>query len=166
MKLWSGRFSADTDALVDELNASLPFDRRLYKEDIEGSIAHADMLAAQGVIDRAEADLIIATLGDILKDIEAGNFEFKLADEDIHMSIEAELTRRIGDAGKRLHTARSRNDQVARPRLTSSAASRTSTGRFYTSFGRCTKLPPPPPTPSCPPTPTCSGHSPRPLPTI
>jgi argininosuccinate lyase len=113
MKLWSGRFSADTDALVDELNASLPFDRRLYKEDIEGSIAHADMLAAQGVIDRAEADLIIATLGDILKDIEAGNFEFKLADEDIHMSIEAELTRRIGDAGKRLHTARSRNDQVA-----------------------------------------------------
>jgi len=113
MKLWSGRFSADTDALVDELNASLPFDRRLYKEDIEGSIAHADMLAAQGVIDRAEADLIIATLGDILKDIEAGNFEFKLADEDIHMSIEAELPRRIGDAGKRLHTARSRNDQVA-----------------------------------------------------
>jgi len=113
MKLWSGRFSADTDALVDELNASIPFDRRLYREDIEGSIAHADMLGAQGIIDRAEADLIIRTLREILADIEAGNFEFKLADEDIHMSVEAELTRRIGDAGKRLHTARSRNDQVA-----------------------------------------------------
>jgi argininosuccinate lyase len=113
MKLWSGRFSADTDALVDELNASITFDRRMYREDIEGSVAHADMLAAQGIIDRAEADAIIAALGDILKDIEAGSFEFKLADEDIHMSIEAELTRRIGDAGKRLHTARSRNDQVA-----------------------------------------------------
>ena len=113
MKLWSGRFSADTDALVDKLNASIPFDRRMYREDIEGSIAHADMLAAQGIIDRAEADAIIAALGGILKDIEAGNYGFKLADEDIHMSIEAELTRRIGDAGKRLHTARSRNDQVA-----------------------------------------------------
>lgn len=113
MKLWSGRFSSDTDALVDELNASLPFDKRLYKEDIAGSVAHASMLGAQGIIDVAEADKIIAALGDILRDIEAGTFEYKLEDEDIHMSIEAELTRRIGDAGKRLHTARSRNDQVA-----------------------------------------------------
>lgn len=113
MKLWSGRFDSDTDALVDELNASISFDKRLYKEDIAGSIAHATMLGAQGIIDPADADRIVAALKEILADIDAGNFEFRLADEDIHMSIEAELTRRIGDAGKRLHTARSRNDQVA-----------------------------------------------------
>ncbi len=113
MKLWSGRFSSDTDALVNELNASLPYDKRLYKEDIRGSIAHASMLGRQGIIEPDEAEKIIAGLKGILSDIEAGNFEFNVSDEDIHMSIEAELTRRIGDAGKRLHTARSRNDQVA-----------------------------------------------------
>ncbi|SHI05929.1 argininosuccinate lyase [Sporobacter termitidis DSM 10068] len=113
MKLWSGRFSSDTDALVDELNASITFDKRLYKEDIAGSIAHAGMLGDQGIIEKSEAGKIIAALNDILADIEAGKFEFSLQDEDIHMSVEAELTRRIGDAGKRLHTARSRNDQVA-----------------------------------------------------
>ncbi len=113
MKLWSGRFSSDTDALVDELNASIGFDKRLYKEDIAGSMAHAKMLGEQGIIEKAEADKIITALKDILEDIEAGNFEFKLSDEDIHMSIESELTRRLGDTGKRLHTARSRNDQVA-----------------------------------------------------
>jgi argininosuccinate lyase len=113
MKLWSGRFSSDTDALVDEMNASITFDKRLYKEDIAGSIAHAKMLGDRGIIEKAEAEKIVAALQDILGDIEAGKFEFKPADEDIHMSIEAELTRRIGDAGKRLHTARSRNDQVA-----------------------------------------------------
>ena len=113
MKLWSGRFEDDTDALVDELNASIGFDRRLYKEDIAGSIAHAEMLGAQGIIDAAESEEIIRGLRGILADIEAGNYEFKQSDEDIHMSVETELTRRIGDAGKRLHTARSRNDQVA-----------------------------------------------------
>lgn len=113
MKLWSGRFESDTDALVDALNASITFDKRLYKEDIKGSMAHAEMLGNQGVIDKAEADKIIDALKNILRDIEAGRFEFKLSDEDIHMSVEAELTRRIGDTGKRLHTARSRNDQVA-----------------------------------------------------
>ena len=113
MKLWSGRFSSDTDALTDELNASLPFDKRLYKEDITGSIAHASMLAAREIISPGEADKIISGLKSILSDIEAGVFEFKVSDEDIHMSIESELTRRVGDAGKRLHTARSRNDQVA-----------------------------------------------------
>ncbi|NLA86489.1 MAG: argininosuccinate lyase [Clostridiales bacterium] len=113
MKLWSGRFSSDTDALTDELNASITFDKRLYKEDIAGSIAHANMLGDRGIIEKAEADKIIAALKDILRDIEAGKFEFKLSDEDIHMSIETELTKRIGDSGKRLHTARSRNDQVA-----------------------------------------------------
>ncbi len=113
MKLWSGRFSSDTDALVDELNASIGFDQRLYKEDIKGSIAHATMLGAQGIIPQADAEAIVKALSAIEQDIDAGNFEFKLSDEDIHMSIEAELTRRIGDAGKRLHTGRSRNDQVA-----------------------------------------------------
>jgi argininosuccinate lyase len=113
MKLWSGRFDSDTDALVDELNASITFDKRLYKEDIAGSIAHAAMLGAQGVIEQSDANQIIAALQEIRADIDAGKFEFKLSDEDIHMSVEAELTRRIGDAGKRLHTARSRNDQVA-----------------------------------------------------
>lgn len=113
MKLWSGRFDGDTDALTDELNASISFDKRLYKEDIRGSQAHAQMLGDCGIIDPSEAAKIIAALSEILADIEAGNFEFKQSDEDIHMSVEAELTRRIGDAGKRLHTARSRNDQVA-----------------------------------------------------
>jgi argininosuccinate lyase len=111
--LWSSRFSADTDALTDELNASISFDRRMYREDIAGSAAHAEMLARRGIIGRSEADAIIAGLKDVLADIEAGRFEFRQSDEDIHMAIESELTRRIGEAGRRLHTARSRNDQTA-----------------------------------------------------
>jgi len=113
MKLWSGRFDSDTDALVDELNASIGFDKRMYREDITGSVAHARMLGEQGIISADDAEKIIAALGGILEDIEAGKLTFSTADEDIHMGVEAELTRRIGDAGKRLHTARSRNDQVA-----------------------------------------------------
>ena len=113
MKLWSGRFDKNTDELVDELNASISFDSRMYKEDIEGSIAHAGMLGAQGIIEESEAEKIIACLKDILKDIEDGKIEFSIENEDIHMSIETELTKRIGSTGKRLHTARSRNDQVA-----------------------------------------------------
>jgi argininosuccinate lyase len=112
-KLWSGRFDGDTDALVDELNASIGFDRRMYREDIAGSIAHAGMLAECGIIPRGDAERIIPALREILGDIEAGNFEFRQSDEDSHLAIESELTRRIGEAGKRLHTARSRNDQVA-----------------------------------------------------
>ncbi len=113
MKLWSGRFSKDTDALTDELNASIGFDQRLYREDIEGSIAHASMLGDTGIIDKNESERIISALKDILSDIEAGKIEFSRDCEDIHMNIESILTLRIGDAGKRLHTARSRNDQVA-----------------------------------------------------
>jgi len=113
MKLWSGRFGENTDALTDALNASISFDKRMYKEDIEGSIAHAGMLGDCGIIEKSEAALIIDGLRGILADIEAGKLDFVQADEDIHMGIEGELTRRIGDAGKRLHTARSRNDQVA-----------------------------------------------------
>lgn len=113
MKLWSGRFDSDTDGLTDEFNASISFDQRMYEEDIYGSKAHATMLGDCGIIDKDEAKLINSTLDEILVDIDEGRFEFRESDEDIHMSIETELTRRIGDTGKRLHTARSRNDQVA-----------------------------------------------------
>ena len=112
-KLWGGRFSKNTNELVDAFNASINYDKRLYREDIRGSIAHANMLIKCGVIPEADGKQIVAGLQDILKDIEAGNFEFSVALEDIHMNIEARLTERIGDAGARLHTARSRNDQVA-----------------------------------------------------
>ncbi|MDT8902637.1 argininosuccinate lyase [Anaeroselena agilis] len=112
-KLWGGRFTKGTDVLVEEFTSSISFDRRLYKEDIAGSIAHARMLAKCGIIAADEAEAIIAGLTDILADIEAGNFSFETALEDIHMNIEKRLTERIGPAGGKLHTARSRNDQVA-----------------------------------------------------
>ena len=110
---WSGRFEHTQGAFQRTFGASLDVDRRLYAEDIAGSVAHARMLAHRGVLTAEDAEAIEQGLHGILVDIEAGRFEFDPADEDIHMSIEAELTRRIGDAGKRLHTGRSRNDQVA-----------------------------------------------------
>ena len=113
MKLWSGRFGKDTDALVDKINASISFDQRLYREDIQGSLAHAKMLGDQGIISMEDVEAITAGLKGILADIEAGKVEFTADNEDIHMNVESLLTQRIGDAGKRLHTARSRNDQVA-----------------------------------------------------
>ncbi|HIQ61822.1 MAG TPA: argininosuccinate lyase [Candidatus Enterenecus faecium] len=113
MKLWGGRFQKDTDQLVNALNASISFDQRLYREDITGSMAHAQMLADCGIISQEDAAAIQAGLAGILADIEAGKVEFTADNEDIHMNVEALLTARIGDAGKRLHTARSRNDQVA-----------------------------------------------------
>ncbi len=113
MKLWAGRFQKETDTLVNDFNSSIGFDARLYKQDIAGSIAHAEMLGKTGVIEAHEAETIVTGLKAILADIEAGEVEFSLDNEDIHMNIEAELTRRVGEAGKRLHTARSRNDQVA-----------------------------------------------------
>ena len=113
MKLWAGRFQKETDTLVNNFNSSINFDARLYKQDIAGSIAHATMLGKQGIIEQAEADKIINGLKAILADIEAGEVEFTMDNEDIHMNIEAILTQRIGDTGKRLHTSRSRNDQVA-----------------------------------------------------
>ncbi|MEL4860621.1 argininosuccinate lyase [Pseudoflavonifractor phocaeensis] len=113
MKLWAGRFQKETDTLVNDFNSSITFDARLYREDIAGSIAHAAMLGKQGIIEPHEAEKIIEGLQAILADVEAGQVEFSLDNEDIHMNIEAELTSRIGDTGKRLHTARSRNDQVA-----------------------------------------------------
>lgn len=113
MKLWGGRFSKSTEKLVDEFNASIYFDKKLYSHDIRGSIAHAKMLGKCNIISEDESLTIIKGLKGILEDIEKGSIEFKVEYEDIHMNIEKILTDRIGDVGKKLHTARSRNDQVA-----------------------------------------------------
>ncbi len=112
-KMWAGRFSKQLDKLADDFNSSIRFDCRMYKQDIEGSIAHALMLASKGIITKDDSQSIIEGLTSILEDIESGALQFDMNSEDIHMFIESELTKRIGDAGKRLHTARSRNDQVA-----------------------------------------------------
>ncbi|HTP66882.1 MAG TPA: argininosuccinate lyase [Geobacteraceae bacterium] len=112
-KPWGGRFTRPTDEFVEEFTASIDFDKRLYRQDIRGSIAHARMLGRQGIITAADVESIIAGLEDILRQIEAGTFDFSVSLEDIHMNIEARLSSNIGEAGKRLHTGRSRNDQVA-----------------------------------------------------
>ena len=112
-KMWSGRFSASASSLLDEFNASIMYDRKLYREDIEGSLAHAAMLAKQGILTTEELIQITDGLNQVRTEIEAGEFEWNIADEDLHMGIEKRLTAIIGDAGKKLHTARSRNDQVA-----------------------------------------------------
>ena len=112
-KLWGGRFQKSTDKKVDDFNSSIRFDKRMYKQDIKGSIAHATMLGKQNIIPKEDSDKIVAELKNILKDIEDGKVEFEIDAEDIHMNIEKILIERIGDAGKRLHTGRSRNDQVA-----------------------------------------------------
>ena len=113
MKLWGGRFTEAEDALTEAFNESLSFDKRMYKQDIKGSIAHAGMLGKQGIITTEDSDAIVNGLEGILKDIEEGRLVIEGDAEDIHSFIEAELTERIGEAGKRLHTGRSRNDQVA-----------------------------------------------------
>lgn len=112
-KMWSGRFKQGAAKLLDEFNASLPFDKILYKEDIEGSIAHATMLGVQGILTQAEVDTLVEGLKKVKEEIETGAFEFVLEDEDIHMAVEKRLTQLVGDVGGKLHTARSRNDQVA-----------------------------------------------------
>ena len=112
-KLWAARFGKETDSTVNDFNSSISFDSRLYKEDITGSMAHAAMLGKQGIIENGEAGKIIEGLKGILSDLESGKLHFSEEYEDVHMNIEQILTERIGDAGKRLHTARSRNDQVA-----------------------------------------------------
>ena len=112
-QLWGGRFTKETDALVKKFNDSLPFDQRLYRQDITGSIVHARMLGKQGIISEEETGLIIRGLNSILDDIESGALVFSSDYEDIHSFVEAHLIDRIGDAGKKLHTGRSRNDQVA-----------------------------------------------------
>ena len=112
-KLWGGRFQKATDKKVDDFNSSIRFDKRMYRQDIRGSIAHAKMLGKQNIIPKEDSDKIVCELKNILQDIEDGKVEFLIDAEDIHMNIEKILTDRIGEAGKRLHTGRSRNDQVA-----------------------------------------------------
>ncbi|MEN6324597.1 MAG: argininosuccinate lyase [Syntrophomonas sp.] len=113
MKLWSGRFTRESDQLTEDFNASIAFDSRMYRQDIAGSIAHASMLAKQGIIREDEKDLIIKGLQEIKAELESGQLEFTVEAEDVHMNIETFLTQKIGEVGKKLHTARSRNDQVA-----------------------------------------------------
>ena len=113
MKLWGGRFTKETNELVNHFNASLPFDCRFYAQDIRGSIAHVTMLAKSGILTNDERDQIISGLTGILSDINNGTLTFDDGSEDIHSFVEAHLIERIGEAGKKLHTGRSRNDQVA-----------------------------------------------------
>ena len=112
-KMWAGRSAGVTDQVADDFNTSLPFDQRMYRQDITGSMAHATMLAAKGILPQRDVDVIIDGLSGILSDLDSGKLDFSAGGEDIHMFIESELTARIGDLGKKLHTARSRNDQVA-----------------------------------------------------
>lgn len=112
-KLWGGRFEGNTDEFAEGFQSSIGFDSRMYREDITGSIAHAHMLGAQGIIPQEDAETIVEGLQSVLSDIDAGRVEFSVHDEDIHMNVERLLTERIGDTGKKLHTGRSRNDQVA-----------------------------------------------------
>ena len=112
-KLWAGRSEAETSALADAFNSSIAVDGRMYQQDITGSMAHAAMLAKCGILTQADADQIIGGLAGILADLQSGALQLDMQAEDIHMFVEAELTSRIGDVGKKLHTARSRNDQVA-----------------------------------------------------
>ena len=112
-KMWAGRTSGITDSIADDFNSSIHFDCKMYRQDITGSMAHALMLGTKGIISKADADTLIDGLSGILSDLESGALEFDMSCEDIHMFVEAVLTERLGDVGKKLHTARSRNDQVA-----------------------------------------------------
>jgi len=112
-KMWAGRTAGDTDKIADDFDSSIGFDCRMYRQDIEGSMAHAAMLGARDIISKQDADTLIDALGGILSDLDSGELQIDLGCEDIHMFVEQVLTERIGDVGKRLHTARSRNDQVA-----------------------------------------------------
>ena len=112
-KMWAGRFQKALDKEADDFNSSIHFDCRMFRQDIEGSIAHAAMLARQGILSAQEGEALIAGLGEILQDLDSGKLTFDPAAEDIHMFVESVLTERLGDVGKKLHTARSRNDQVA-----------------------------------------------------
>ncbi|MBP3305373.1 MAG: argininosuccinate lyase [Oscillospiraceae bacterium] len=112
-KMWAGRTDGTTEKIADDFNSSIHFDCRMYRQDISGSMAHAAMLAAQGIITQADADALTEGLAQILEDLDSGNLTIDMTCEDIHMFVEQVLTQRIGDVGKKLHTARSRNDQVA-----------------------------------------------------
>ncbi len=158
-QLWGGRFTKQTDEAVKAFNDSIGFDKRLYKEDIEGSIAHAQMLGAQGIITEEEAGLITAELARILADVESGALPITGEYEDIHSFVEANLIDRIGDAGKKLHTGRSRNDQVA---LDMKLYTRRKTREIREELGTLldTILRLMEPTPICPDSPICRRRSP------
>lgn len=112
-KMWAGRFAKALDKQADDFNSSIRFDCKMYRQDITGSMKHAAMLAMQGIIENDDCDKITAGLQSILDDLDSGALAFDMDAEDIHMFVESELTKRIGETGKKLHTARSRNDQVA-----------------------------------------------------
>ena len=112
-QLWKGRFKKELAKETNDFNSSITFDSRMYEQDIKGSIAHATMLGASGIIDKSESEKIVSGLEEILSDIKSGKLEIDMTAEDIHTFVEGELTARLGQTGKRLHTARSRNDQVA-----------------------------------------------------
>ena len=154
-QLWKGRFSKAVDSRVNDFNSSIRFDQRMIAQDMRGSGVHAAMLAKQGIISEKDCEDILSGLASIADDLASGALTIDPNAEDVHTFVEQTLTARIGDAGKRLHTGRSRNDQVALDtacRLTSWSWSRSSAGR-----------PPRTPLPSCPVTPTCSAPSPSPL---
>ena len=112
-QLWGGRFTKETDKLVYNFNASISFDQKFYEQDIRGSMAHVEMLAKQGILTAEEKDKIMEGLGSIMEDVKEGRLAITSEYEDIHSFVEANLIQRVGDAGKKLHTGRSRNDQVA-----------------------------------------------------
>ena len=163
-QLWKGRFSKAVDSRVNDFNSSIRFDQRMIAQDMRGSGVHAAMLAKQGIISEKDCEDILSGLASIADDLASGALEIDPNAEDVHTFVEQTLTARIGDAGKRLHTGRSRNDQVALDirltcgttatpcRLTSWSSSRSSAGRRR-------RIPPL----SCPATPTCSAPSPSPL---
>lgn len=157
---WGGRFSEPVDAFVARFTASVDFDKRLYRHDIMGSIAHATMLAKVGVLSDAERDAIVDGLQQIQAEIEAGSFDWRVDLEDVHMNIEARLTDRIGVTGKKLHTGRSRNDRVATD-ISSGYATRStpSLPRSPACRRACWAWPKRKPTPSCPASPTCRPPS-------
>ena len=160
MALWGGRFSEKTDDLVAQFSESISYDRRLYPFDILGSQAHARMLARQGIIPQEDADAIVAGLDEVREEIENGTFVFKQELEDIHMNVEARLTEKIGKAGERLHTGRSRNDRSRQMNGSSCAtnASRSQT-RLSPCRRPCLRLRRNIRTSSCPVSPTCNMHS-------
>ena len=164
-QLWKGRFSKAVDSRVNDFNSSIRFDQRMIAQDMRGSGVHAAMLAKQGIISEKDCEDILSGLASIADDLASGALTIDPNAEDVHTFVEQTLTARIGDAGKRLHTGRSRNDQVALDilcgttatpcRLTSWSWSRSSARR-----------PPRTPPPSCPATPTCSAPSPSPSATL
>jgi argininosuccinate lyase len=161
--MWGGRFSARPDQVMEAINASIDVDKRLAEQDIAGSKAHAAMLAKTGVITQADEAAIQTGLDQVLSEIREGKFQFSKALEDIHLNVESRLKEIIGEAAGRLHTARSRNDQVALDfRLWVKSACQTRRDQITALMKACWRRPKPTPTPSCRASPTCRRRSPSP----